>query len=150
MLRTALVRGAFEYQGQKCSAASRAYVPAQRLGRGCATSSSAQTEALPMGDVADFSQLHGRGHRRALVRQARPGARRAPSDDPALRSLAGGTADDSEGYFVRPDRWSRAPTRRTRCSRTEYFGPVLAVHVYDDADYDDRAHADGVGVARTR
>ena len=51
--------------------------------------------------------------------------------------LAGGTADDSEGFFVRPTVLVRLPTRPHEIFTTEYFGPVLGVHVYDDADYDD-------------
>ena len=80
VLRTALVRGAFEYQGQKCSAASRAFVPRSLWGR-LRDELADEVDALPMGDVADFAQLPRRGDRPARLRQADrgPAAGRAPS-----------------------------------------------------------------------
>ena len=139
VLRTALIRGAFEYQGQKCSAASRAYVPRSALGRGCATTSSAQTEALPMGDVTDFSNFMGAViDRRSFDKLAGVLDRREERPDAVDRSPAArpttARASSSGPTVARGHR-----PRRTRCSRTEYFGPMLAVHVYDDADYDARA-----------
>jgi len=133
-LRVGLVRGAFEYQGQKCSAASRAYVPRSvwdRMRDGLV----ADTEALPMGDVADFSNFLGAViDRRAFDRLS--GVLDRARSDPALEVLAGGTADDSEGFFVRPTLLLGSdPTHEI--FTTEYFGPVLGVFVYDDRDYDD-------------
>ncbi|MPQ98261.1 L-glutamate gamma-semialdehyde dehydrogenase [Modestobacter sp. I12A-02628] len=133
VLRTAMVRGAFEYQGQKCSAASRAYVP-RSIWAGLRDELVSLTESLPMGDVADLSNFLGAViDRRAFDRLAGV-LDRARADD-ALSVVAGGTCDDSEGFFVRPTLIEGTdPTHDV--FTTEYFGPVLAVHVYDDADYD--------------
>jgi 1-pyrroline-5-carboxylate dehydrogenase len=133
VLRTALIRGSFEYQGQKCSAASRAYVPRSlwaRMGEDLI----GVTESLPMGDVTDLGNFMGAvidkksfGKLRAVLDRAR--------DDDALTVVAGGTADDSEGFFVRPTIIEGTDPGH-EVFTTEYFGPVLAVHVYADADYD--------------
>jgi len=130
ILRTALIRGAFEYQGQKCSAASRAYVPAS-LWAGLKDELAAKTDALAMGDVTDFSNFLGAViDRRAFDRLA--GVLDRAKNDPKLEILAGGTADDSEGFFVRPTVLvSDDPSHEV--FSTEYFGPILAVHVYDDS-----------------
>ncbi|MBL7500105.1 L-glutamate gamma-semialdehyde dehydrogenase [Frankia sp. CNm7] len=133
VLRAALLRGAFEYQGQKCSAASRAYVPRSLWSR-VRDDLVAETEALVTGDVTDPAVFGG-----ALI-DARAHARLTAALDRARRVdtltvLAGGQADDSRGWFVRPtilvgtDPADEAFT-------TEYFGPLLAVHVYADGDYD--------------
>ena len=132
-LRVALVRGAFEYQGQKCSAASRAYLPRsvwERVREGLVE----DTEALPMGDVADFSNFLGAViDRRAFDRLS--GVLDRARSDASLEVLAGGTADDSEGFFVRPTvLLGSDPTHEI--FTTEYFGPILGVFVYDDRDYD--------------
>ena len=133
VLRTALVRGAFEYQGQKCSAASRAYVPRSVWNR-LRDDLVATTEALPMGDVTDFSNFLGAViDRRSFSKLS--GVLDRAEDDAALTVVAGGTADDSEGFFVRPTIIEGTDPGHEVFS-TEYFGPVLAVHVYDDADYD--------------
>ena len=141
VLRVALVRGAFEYQGQKCSAASRAYVPRSlwdRL-RGDLVE---EVESLAVGDVTDFSNFMG-----AVIDDrsfAKLGAvlDRARTDD-GVQVVAGGTADDSEGWFVRPT-VVVADDPRHEVLNTEYFGPVLGVHVYDDDGYD-RVLSDWVG-----
>ncbi len=114
VLRTALVRGAFEYQGQKCSAASRAFVPRSLWGR-LRDDLVDEVDALPMGDVADFGNFLGAViDRRAFDKvDGRPASWPGPTRP---GRVAGGTADDSVGYFVRPDRGASAPTRRTRCS----------------------------------
>jgi 1-pyrroline-5-carboxylate dehydrogenase len=93
----------------------------------------AETEALPMGDVADFSNFMGAViDRRAFDRLA--GVLERAKSDPSLEVLAGGTADDSEGFFVRPTVLVGSdPTHEI--FTTEYFGPVLGVFVYDDSDY---------------
>jgi 1-pyrroline-5-carboxylate dehydrogenase len=133
VLATALIRGAFEYQGQKCSAASRCYVP-RSLWDGMRDDFLAQVESLAMGDVcADLSLFMGAViDERAFAKHA--GALAAARDRPAVRVLAGGGADDSEGYFIQPTVLECADP----CDEiftTEYFGPILAVHVYDDAGY---------------
>jgi 1-pyrroline-5-carboxylate dehydrogenase len=133
VLRTALVRGAFEFQGQKCSAASRAYVPRSLWAR-MRDDLVATTESLPMGDVTDFSNFMGAVIDRKSFSKLSGVLDRA-QDDAALTVVAGGTADDSEGFFVRPTIIEGTDPAHEVFS-TEYFGPVLAVHVYDDADYD--------------
>jgi 1-pyrroline-5-carboxylate dehydrogenase len=147
-LRTALVRGAFEYQGQKCSAASRAYVPRSIWDR-MAADLVAETESLPMGDVADFSNFLGAViDRRAFDRLS--GVIDRARSDPALEIVAGGTADDAEGFFVRPT-ILRGTDPAHEIFTTEYFGPVLGVFVYDDGDYDEvvRQAADAAPYALT-
>jgi 1-pyrroline-5-carboxylate dehydrogenase len=133
VLRTALIRGAFEYQGQKCSAASRAYVP-RSLWTRMREDLVDVTESLPMGDVTDFGNFMGAVIDDRSFRKLSAVLDRAREDD-ALTVVAGGTADDSEGYFVRPTIIEGADPEH-EVFTTEYFGPVLAVHVYDDADYD--------------
>ncbi|MGY1820804.1 L-glutamate gamma-semialdehyde dehydrogenase [Geodermatophilus sp. SYSU D00079] len=133
VLRTALIRGAFEYQGQKCSAASRAYVPRSVWAR-LRDDLVGQTEALPMGDVTDLANFLGAViDRRSFAKLT--GVLDRAADDDALTVIAGGTADDSEGFFVRPTIIEGTDPGH-EVFTTEYFGPVLAVHVYDDADYD--------------
>ncbi|WP_020671930.1 L-glutamate gamma-semialdehyde dehydrogenase [Amycolatopsis nigrescens] len=133
VLRTAMVRGAFEYQGQKCSAASRAYVP-RSLWKQLRDGLIAETEALTVGDVTDLSNFAGAViDRRAFDKHADVLQRAAA--DPELEVIAGGTADDSVGYFVRPT-VIVSDNPRHDVFRTEYFGPILAVHVYEDAEYD--------------
>ncbi|MFI9812442.1 L-glutamate gamma-semialdehyde dehydrogenase [Saccharothrix variisporea] len=133
VLRTALVRGAFEYQGQKCSAASRAYVPRSVWNR-LKDDFLAEVESLTMGDVTDFSNFLGAViDRRSFDKLS--GVLDAARQDSSLEIAAGGTADDTDGFFVRPTvLLGSNPDHEV--FTTEYFGPVLAVHVYDDADYD--------------
>ncbi|MFD1149043.1 L-glutamate gamma-semialdehyde dehydrogenase [Saccharothrix hoggarensis] len=133
VLRTALVRGAFEYQGQKCSAASRAYIPRSVWNR-VKDDFLADVESLTMGDVTDLSNFMGAViDRRSFDKLS--GVLKAAHEDDRLEVVAGGTADDSEGFFVRPTvLLGSDPTHEV--FTTEYFGPVLAVHVFEDSDYD--------------
>jgi 1-pyrroline-5-carboxylate dehydrogenase len=134
VLRTALVRGAFEYQGQKCSAASRAFVPRSVWDR-MRDDLVAEAEALPMGDVEDFGNFLGALiDRRAYDKVTT--ALEAAHADPSLDVIAGGTADDSTGYFVRPTIVVGSDHNHD-VFRTEYFGPLLAVHVYADGEFDE-------------
>ncbi|MDN5931286.1 MAG: L-glutamate gamma-semialdehyde dehydrogenase [Pseudonocardia sp.] len=131
VLRTALVRGAFEYQGQKCSAASRAFVPRSVWAR-LRDDLASEVDALAMGDVADFSNFMGAVIDRRSYDKVTAAQAMARTE---LDVLAGGTADDTVGYFVRPTvAVGSDPTHEV--FRTEYFGPLLAVHVYDDGDFD--------------
>jgi 1-pyrroline-5-carboxylate dehydrogenase len=133
-LEVALVRGAFEYQGQKCSAASRAFVPRSLWEGSLRDGLADRTRSLSYGDVTDLSHFGGAViDRRAWDRLAR--VVRSAADDPALEVLAGGTADDSEGFFVDPTVLVTSDPGHD-VLRTEYFGPILGVHVYDDADWD--------------
>ena len=133
-LEIALVRGAFEYQGQKCSAASRAYVPRSLWDGGLRDAVADRVRSLTYGDVTDLSNFGGAViDRRAFDRLA--AVVRGAADDPALEVLAGGTADDRVGFFVDPTVLvGEDPTHEVFSQ--EYFGPVLAVHVYDDAKWD--------------
>ena len=133
VLRTAMIRGAFEFQGQKCSAASRAYVP-RSLWSQLRDELVATTESLSVGDVTGFSNFMGAVIDRKSFSKLSGVLERAKDDD-ALTVVAGGTADDSEGFFVRPTIIEGTDPAHDVFT-TEYFGPVLAVHVYDDADYD--------------
>ncbi len=131
-LEVALVRGAFEYQGQKCSAASRAYVPRALWEGGLRDAVVARTESLTYGDVTDLSNFGGAViDDRAFSRLS--GVLDRARTDAALTVVAGGTADDSEGYFVRPTVIETSDPRHDVMT-TEYFGPVLGVFVYDDWD----------------
>ncbi|TFV52668.1 L-glutamate gamma-semialdehyde dehydrogenase [Blastococcus sp. TF02A-35] len=133
VLRTALVRGAFEYQGQKCSAASRAYVPRSVWAR-LRDDLVGVTESLSMGDVTDLSHFMGAViDRKSFAKLS--GVLDRVDADPALSVVAGGTADDSEGFFVRPTVIEGTDPGH-EVFTTEYFGPLLAVHVYEDAEYE--------------
>ncbi|MGY1642645.1 L-glutamate gamma-semialdehyde dehydrogenase [Geodermatophilus sp. SYSU D00703] len=133
VLRTALVRGAFEFQGQKCSAASRAYIPRSVWNR-LRDPFLDEVENLPMGDVTDFTVFLG-----AVIDQRSfdrlTGVLDRVRGEEGVEVLAGGTADDSEGFFVRPT-LVQADNPEHEVFTTEYFGPILGVFVYDDADYD--------------
>jgi 1-pyrroline-5-carboxylate dehydrogenase len=133
ILRTALVRGAFEYQGQKCSAASRAYVP-RSLWTRMRDDLVSEVDALPMGDVTDFHNFMG-----AVIDNRSFAKLSAVIDrvrgEEGVEIAAGGVADDSAGYFVRPT-VVVADNPEHEVFTTEYFGPILGVFVYDDADYD--------------
>ena len=133
VLRTALVRGAFEYQGQKCSAASRAFIPRSVWAR-LKDDLVSEVDSLPMGDVTDFRNFLGAViDRRSFDRLDRVlASARAASD---VDVLAGGTTDDSQGFFVRPTVLvGEDPSHEI--FTTEFFGPILSIHVYDDRDYD--------------
>jgi 1-pyrroline-5-carboxylate dehydrogenase len=129
-LATAIVRGAFEYQGQKCSAASRAYVPAnlwqrvrerlvEMLGR------------VRMGDPADFRNFMGAVIDRAAFEKI-TGYIAEARQAPGVSVVAGGGGDASEGYFIEPTVLQvENPRYRTMCE--EIFGPVMTLHVYPEA-----------------
>jgi 1-pyrroline-5-carboxylate dehydrogenase len=125
-----LVRGAFEYQGQKCSAASRAYLP-KSLWPDIKERMVAMVREIKVGDVRDFRNFMG-----------------AVIDDKAFKKIseyladarsnatiiAGGTASDEVGYFVQPT-IVEAPRPDYRLMCEEIFGPVLTVYVYDDSEW---------------
>lgn len=134
VLRTALIRGAFDYQGQKCSAASRAFIPRSvwaRVGDDFLDAVS----ALKYGDVTDLSNYGGAVIDERAYAKSAHAIERAKSA-PAVTIAVGGECEDSEGYFVRPTvLLSDDPT--DEAFRDEYFGPILAVHVYDDDAWTD-------------
>jgi 1-pyrroline-5-carboxylate dehydrogenase len=133
-LAAAIVRGAFEYQGQKCSAASRAYVPAnlwqrvrerlvEMLGR------------VRMGDPADFRNFMGAVIDRAAFEKI-TGYIAEARQAPGVSVVAGGGSDASEGYFIEPTVLQvENPRYRTMCE--EIFGPVMTLHVYPEARWNE-------------
>jgi 1-pyrroline-5-carboxylate dehydrogenase len=134
-LHTALVRGAFEYQGQKCSAASRAYIPRSLWDGGLRDRLAATADSLAYGDVTDFTNFGG------AVIDGRAFAKHTSALDRIKNAasctvLAGASVDDSEGWFVRPTVVECADPGH-EVFTTEYFGPILAVHVFDDARFED-------------
>jgi 1-pyrroline-5-carboxylate dehydrogenase len=133
VVRVAMIRGAFEYQGQKCSAASRAYVP-RSVWDQISDQLVADVDALTMGDVTDLGNFMG-----AVIDQ-RAFDRLAAVIDRAHASahldvIAGGTYDDTVGWFVRPTVVVSTDPADEVFS-TEFFGPFLAVQVYEDADFE--------------
>ena len=133
VLRTAMIRGAFEYQGQKCSAASRAYVPRSIWNR-LRDDLASQVSSLSMGDVTDLSNFMGAVIDDRAFAKHKQALERASADD-SISVLAGGSCDDSQGYFVQPT-VLESTDPENEIFTTEYFGPILGVHVYEDADYD--------------
>jgi 1-pyrroline-5-carboxylate dehydrogenase len=135
VLATALIRGAFEYQGQKCSAASRAYV-ARSVWDRMGDDFVAQAAGLTVGDVsADFSLFMGAViDDRALAKHTAALAR--AKSTPSVTVLTGGEVHGQDGYFVEPTVLA-CTDPADEVFTTEYFGPILAVHVYDDARYDE-------------
>jgi 1-pyrroline-5-carboxylate dehydrogenase len=133
-LAVALVRGAYEYQGQKCSAASRAYIPAS-LWPGLKDRLVAEIAQLRMGDPKDFRNfLAAVIDRRAFDRIH--GYLERIDGDSDVTVLAGGAGDASEGWFVEPTLVeTKDPAHRLM--REELFGPVLAVYVYEDSQWRD-------------
>ncbi|MCE3274240.1 MAG: pruA [Propionibacteriaceae bacterium] len=133
VVRTALVRGAFEYSGQKCSAASRAYIARSvwdRMGDELVDA----TEALKVGDVRDLSNFTSAViDRRAFTKHVEAIERARDSVDAKI--IAGGVTDDQEGWYIRPT-LIISDNPRNDIFRTEYFGPILGIHVFDDTDFE--------------
>ncbi len=133
VVRVAMMRGAFEYQGQKCSAASRAYV-ARSVWNKIKDQLIADTDGLAMGDVTDFTNFMGAViDDRSFAKHHKAIARIKSNDH--LTLLAGGQTDDSVGYFVRPTIVESSDPTDQMFSE-EYFGPILAVHVYEDEAFE--------------
>lgn len=128
------VRGAFEYQGQKCSAASRAYVPAS-LWPTIKSGLISETKALKIGSPLDsFGNFIGPViHQRSFDKLSKV-IDNAKSDN-ELELLVGGTYDNSKGYFIHPTIYATTTPHHQLLSQ-ELFGPVLVVHVYDDSKAD--------------
>ncbi len=130
-LVAAAIRGAFEYQGQKCSATSRLYIPRSRQKEVLELLVS-ETESIKMGPPDDYGNFVN-----AVIDEAAfnsiTGYIEKASQDPGSRILAGGTYDSREGYYIRPTVIAcEKPDAPTMAE--EIFGPVLSVHIYDDAD----------------
>jgi len=133
-LVVALVRGSFEYQGQKCSAASRAYVPAS-LWKQVEAGLRAEIAALRMGAPTDFRNFMCAVIDEASFDKTMEYVELARSS-PAAEIVAGGKGDKSEGYFVEPT-VVRTDDPRFRLMQEEIFAPVLTIFVYDDARLDE-------------
>ncbi|WP_093865098.1 L-glutamate gamma-semialdehyde dehydrogenase [Streptomyces sp. TLI_053] len=134
ILKAALIRGAFEYQGQKCSALSRAYLP-RSIWQRIKDDLLAEVDALAVGDVTDLSNFMGALIDRRAFERNRDAIERAKAD-PTVELVAGGQYDDAIGWFVRPTVLVSSD-HRNEMFRTEYFGPILAVHVYEDSRWED-------------
>jgi 1-pyrroline-5-carboxylate dehydrogenase len=132
-LLTAIVRGAYEYQGQKCSAASRVYLP-DTMWRAMKAEIVDTIAAIRMGDVADFRNFMGAVIDKAAFDTIAEYISHARTSADA-EILAGGETDASEGYFIRPTLiQAKRPDYRSLCE--EIFGPVLTLWVYPEKDWE--------------
>src|SRR5258708_34771580 len=132
-LRTALIRGAFEYQGQKCSAASRAYIP-QAMWKRLRSEMAEEVEAIPQGDVADFRNFMGaviNGDAYSKHMGAIEFARKSES----AKIVAGGKGDDKVGWFVRPT-GIETTHPDFKLLPEELFGPILTGYPYADGKFE--------------
>ena len=133
-LATGIVRGAFEYQGQKCSAASRAYIP-DSLWPKLRERVLGMLANVRVGDPADFANFMGAVIDRKSFEKIKQYVDRAKSDA-KVQVLFGGECDDREGYFVQPTLIQvEDPNYRTMCE--EIFGPVLSLYVYPENRWTD-------------
>jgi 1-pyrroline-5-carboxylate dehydrogenase len=133
-LATALVRGAFEYQGQKCSAASRAYIP-DSLWPAVKERLLSDVAAIKMGDTCDFENFMG-----AVIDansfKTIEGYIEYAKSNPDMEIIAGGRCDDSKGYYIEPTLVvSKDP--KSKLMEEEIFGPVLTLYVYPENEYDE-------------
>jgi len=132
-LVTAIVRGGYEYQGQKCSAASRIYVP-ESLWKRVKDRLVDTIKSLSMGDVSDFRNFMGAVIDRAAFKRLTGYLEEARRSNDA-QIIAGGEADDSVGFFIRPTLIQvKRPDYRTMCE--ELFGPVVTLYVYPEKEWE--------------
>jgi len=127
----AIIRGSFEYQGQKCSAASRLYIPSN-LWPAVRDQLSSEVGSIAMGDVRDFTNFMGAvidGASFQVQREAIAEARASGAE-----IVAGGGTDDSEGWFVEPT-VIKTDDPDFRLLRDELFGPVVTAYVYDESKW---------------
>src|SRR5262249_22756644 len=127
-LCAAILRGGFEYQGQKCSAASRIYLP-ESMGKRLLDRLCAEVDAIPMGDVCDFRNFMGAVIDRKAYSSITDYIRAA--DGKGAKVIAGGKYDDKDGYFIRPT-LVRADDPHHKLICEEIFGPVVTIHLYRD------------------
>jgi 1-pyrroline-5-carboxylate dehydrogenase len=132
-LVTALVRGAFEYQGQKCSAASRAYLPRSLWDNGLREALVETTKTVSYGDVTDFRYFGGAVIDANAFAEHKDLFERVRHEE-LVEILAGGVADDREGFFVQPTILLGSDPYH-EIFTTEFFGPILSVFVYSDDEY---------------
>ena len=129
---TAIVRGAFEYQGQKCSAASRVYIP-ESMWPALQGPLVEATEGIPVGDPSDFRNFMGAVIDGRAFEKIRGYIERAEAS-PDAEVIAGGGCDDTTGWFIRPTIiLSGVPTYESMCD--EIFGPVITLYVYPDSEW---------------
>jgi 1-pyrroline-5-carboxylate dehydrogenase len=136
-LTAAIVRGAFEYQGQKCSAASRVYIP-DTMWRTMKANVLDTIAGIRMGDIADFRTFMGAVIDRAAYDSIKEYVDHArASADAAI--LVGGECEAGEGYYIRPTLIeAKKPDYQSMCE--EIFGPVLTLHVYPAGEWDQLLH----------
>ncbi|EEH41469.2 delta-1-pyrroline-5-carboxylate dehydrogenase [Paracoccidioides lutzii Pb01] len=128
------VRAAFEFQGQKCSACSRAYVPSS-IWPEFRRQLIDETKAIKIGDAEDFTNFMGPVIHEAAFKKLSSVIDEANKDS-SLELLVGGTYSDDTGYFIHPTIYATNDASHPILS-TELFGPILAVHIYDDgAEHD--------------
>ncbi len=133
-LTAGLIRGAFEYQGQKCSAASRAYIP-ESLWRQIKERMLDEIATIKTGDVCEFSNFMGAVIDAESFKNISAYIDFA-KNEPALEILCGGKYDDSDGYFIQPTViLTKDPASKLMCE--EIFGPVITVYVYPDDKYEE-------------
>jgi 1-pyrroline-5-carboxylate dehydrogenase len=130
---TAVLRGSFEYQGQKCSAASRIYIP-QSLWDETRDRIADEVKTIRMGDVSDFRNFMGAVIDGNAFRQHREAIEEAKAAGRTI--VAGGTTDDSEGFFVEPTVIETSDPD-DRLLREELFGPIVTAFVYPDSKWQD-------------
>ncbi|HSM60972.1 MAG TPA: L-glutamate gamma-semialdehyde dehydrogenase [Longimicrobiales bacterium] len=131
---TGIVRGSFEYQGQKCSAASRVYLP-RSMWEDLREPLTEVVDAIDMGDPTDFRNFMGAVIDKSAFDKIKGYIDRARASDDA-EIVAGGDCDDAKGYFIRPTViLSKTPRYESMCD--EIFGPVVTLYVYEDADWSD-------------
>ena len=133
-LIVALLRGAFEFQGQKCSAASRAYIPSSVWNR-IETTYIEEVGKITMGDVADFSNFIGAVIDKKSFDNITGYIDRAQADD-GCTIVTGGNYDGTTGYFVEPTTIVCADPMY-ESMQEEIFGPVLSIHVYEDDKFEE-------------
>jgi 1-pyrroline-5-carboxylate dehydrogenase len=131
-LVAALVRGAFEYQGQKCSAASRAFIP-ESIWKDVKKQLLAEVATIKMGDAADFTNFVGAVIDQGAFDAIKGYLDRARKARGKARIIAGGGGDDTRGYFIEPTVIECADAAYETMVE-EIFGPVLSIHVYRDND----------------
>ena len=131
---TAIVRGSFEYQGQKCSAASRVYAPA-KLWPELKERLVEQVRELRVGDVSDFSNFMGAVIDESSFKTQKEAIEEAQAHA-KTKVIVGGGADSSEGYFVEPT-VIETKDPKFRLLRDELFGPVVTTYVYPDGKWEE-------------
>ena len=133
------VRGAFEYQGQKCSATSRAYFPASSWERAKRLLVE-ETAKLKVGSPEHFDNFIGPIiHQQSFDKLSR--VIDASNNDSELELLVGGTYDGREGYYIHPTIYQTKNPLHKNMSE-EFFGPILTIHVYDDSQDQEAAFRD--------